>query len=427
MVRLLPSDRRNIFARLLFAWFISLVGDWLYKLALPLLVFEMTGSAVDMAGAFALTFLPFLIFSLAGGVIADRFQRRRVLILCDLSAFVLLIALALAGGWLASMPMVYGLAFLVASVTPIHHPSFQAFIPEIVDHDDLPKANALVSGSDNIIAIAAPILSGLIIALIGPTQTIILNALSFLVSALLVSSIPFKAKEKVDAVRRKIADTLREGFSYAWSHPVLKYGSLLFVGSNFAINVFQANLIFYLTDILHASPRIIGLVFAEIGIGALVGSIIAPWFIRRFESGRIIVVSTILAGVFTFPLLWVRDPFMVGAIWALETTFGTVNAVTYFTLRQRSVPRDILGRAVAVTRLVSFSSIPLASLIGGILLERTDIVVVILVCACVRLMTGLLATLSPLMRRRFPLPAAASRDHARSKRVFKRFSPRING
>ncbi len=398
MFHLLKSDRKNIFARLLTAWFISSIGDWLYKLALPLLVFEMTGSAVDMAGTFALTFLPFLIFSLAGGVIADRFQRRRVLIICDLSAFALLIALALAGDWLASMPLVYILVFLVASVTPIHHPSFQAFIPEIIAHDDLPKANALVSASDNIISIAAPILSGLIVAVIGPTQTIILNALSFLVSALLVGSIPFKVKEKTDAARRKIADTLREGFAYAWSQPVLKYGSLLFVGSNFAINVFQANLVFYLADILHASPPIIGLVFTQIGIGALIGSIAAPWLIKRFESGRIIVISTILARLFTFPLLWVRSPTMVGAVWALETAFGTINAVTYFTLRQRSVPKDILGRVVAVTRLVSFSSIPLASLIGGLLLAQTNITVIILVCACVRLATGMLATLSPLMR-----------------------------
>ncbi|MEG9883134.1 MAG: MFS transporter [Hyphomicrobiales bacterium] len=406
MFHLLKSDSKNIFTRLIAAWFISSIGDWLYKLALPLLVLKMTGSAVDMAGAFALTFLPFLIFSLAGGVIADRFQRRRVLILCDLGAFALLMLLALAGGWFASMPLVYILVFLVASITPIHHPSFQAFIPETVDHDDLPKANALVSGSDNIIAIAAPILSGLIVALIGPTQTIILNALSFLVSALLVSSIPFKARGKIDAARWKIADSVREGFTYAWSHPVLKYGSLLFVGSNFAVNVFQANLIFYLTDILGASPQIIGFVFTEIGIGALIGSIVAPWFIKRFESGRIIVISTILAGLFAFPLLWVHDPLMVGAVWALETVFGTINPVTYFTLRQRSVPKDVLGRAVAVTRLVSFSSIPLASLIGGLLLERTNIAVIILVCACVRLATGLLAMCSPLMRYRSPKPVS---------------------
>lgn len=393
-----PKQRQGggAFARLLAAYFISAVGDWFYKLALPLLVFEITGSAVQMAGTFALTFLPFLLVSLFGGVIADRFQRKRVLIICDLCACLFLVLIAWSGGHLGSMPAVYVFVFLTASMTPIHHPSFQSFIPEVVADEDLAKANALVSGSENVISIAAPILTGVIVAAIGPTNTILLNAASFAVSALLVWSVRIQNPYEGAADGRSILETIREGFRYTWAHPVLKYGSLLFVGSNFAINLFQANLVFYLADILGASARTIGLVFGLTGVGAIAGAVVAPWFIRRFDSGKIIVVSTILAGLFTFPLLVFDHPLAIGIIWSSETAFGAVNVVTYFTLRQRAVPKHVLGRAVAITRLISFSSIPVAAMAGGLLLEHTSIAVVIFLCGAIRLSAGLIAAFTPL-------------------------------
>lgn len=393
---------RGKFYRLLAAYFISSIGDWLYKLGLPLLVFQITGSAVQMAGTFALTFLPFILVSLFGGVIADRFPRKQVLILCDLAAALFLLVIAIAGGYLGSMPIIYIFVFLTASVAPIHHPSFQAFVPETVSTADLPKANSLISGSENLIAIIAPAMTGVVIAFLGPVQTILLNAASFALSAALVASIRVAERHKRSPSTQTIFETIREGFQYAWGHPVLKYGSLLFVGSNFAINIFQANLVFYLADILHAPTTIIGLVFGLTGVGAVIGAMIAPRVIEKFESGRIIVVSTILAGLFTFPLLVVKDPTAIGAIWAVETIFGTVNMITYFTLRQRAVPSEILGRAVATTRMISFSSIPVAALAGGIILQNMGITTVIVLCATIRLATGLLATLSPLASYKAP-------------------------
>jgi MFS family permease len=394
----IPKSHRgnSVFVRLLTAYFISSVGDWLYKLALPLLVFELTGSAVQMAGTFALTFLPYIVMSLFGGVIADRYPRNKVLIVCDVSGALFLALIAYFGGYLGSMAGVYIFVFLASSVTPVHHPSFQAFIPEVVDDADLPKANALVSGSENIISIAAPLLTGVIVALIGPINTILLNAASFLVSALLVASIKAEKQPENPVAKQKIKDTIVEGFQYVWSHPVLKYGAIMFVFSNFAINIFQANLVFYLADMLGASAQTIGIVFALTGIGAVIGAVVAPWVMARFESGHIIVTSTILAGVFSFPLLIVDDPILVGAVWSFETFFSTINAITYFTLRQRSVPKHMLGRAVSITRLIAFSSIPVAAMVGGLLLEYTNIAVIIIICGTVRMFAGIFAAFSPL-------------------------------
>lgn len=393
------------FLRVVAAYFISSVGDWLYKLALPLLVLQLTGSAVDMAGTFALTYLPFLLFSLVGGVVADRYQRKRVLVGCDLAAGVCLLMVIVGSSQWQSMPIVYLFVFLAASVTPIHHPSFQSFIPEVVAKEDLARANALISGSENVIAIVAPLVSGVLIAAIGVTSAILLNAFSFFISAMLVASLQVKQVPKRAIEDRSFLVILKEGFGYAWSHPVLKYGSMLFVGSNFAIHVFQANLVFYLTDILNSSSGMVGVVFALTGVGAVIGSAIAPALIKRFQSGHIIIGATISAGLVTCPLLLVRDPVWIGIFWGAETVFGTINMVTYFTLRQRSVPQHILGRAVAITRLISFSSIPIAALLGGVLVTQAGIQSVIAICAGVRLATGLMAMFTPLMTYRTPQAA----------------------
>lgn len=394
------SRQNSPFYRLITAYFISTIGGWLYKLALPLLVYKMTCSAADMAGTFALTFLPFLIFSLFGGVIADRFQRKQVLIICDLLSCFFLVMITIVGEYFKSMPLLYIFVFLASSVAPIQHPSFQSFIPDIIDDKELAKANSLVSSSENFISIFAPILSGVLVSIIGAAETILVNSLCFLLSALLISTIKCFENSKKIEFSYSILDLFKEGFEYVWANPVLKYGSLLFIGSNFSINIFQANLMFYLVDILKSSTQIVGMVFSIIGTGALIGAFVAPFIIKKFESGHIIVFCTILAGFSSFLLILADNAIEVGVIWGGTMALGTVNMVTYFTLRQRSVPKYILGRAVSITRLISFSSIPIAAFLGGILITRSNIIIVIIICATIRLITGFLAMLSPLMRYR---------------------------
>ncbi len=236
------------------------------------------------------------------------------------------------------------------------------------------------------------------IALIGIVNAIYLNALSFLVSALLITLIK-KSEKIIVSTKMTIASVLqdlKEGFNFAWSHPVLKYGALLFIGSNFAINLFFANFMYYLAHTLALSPAQIGLVFAIIGVGSIAGSLFTPGLLKRFEPGKLISSMTLLAGLISFLLLLTKNPWGVAIIWAIVSGCGSSNVVTYFTLRQQVVPSEYLGRAVATTRLISYSSIPIASILGGWLLGITNIYTIIFWCALLRLVVGLVALFSPL-------------------------------
>ena len=154
---------------------------------------------------------------------------------------------------------------------------------------------------------------------------------------------------------------------------------------------------FYLADILETPTTTIGIVFAIVGFGAVLGSFITPYIMDRLHPGKVITFATILGGAGTFALLVVRDPILVGVVWGLASGCSSIVIVTYFTLRQRAVPREILGRAIAITRLISFSSIPVAAVIGGFLLEEfQNMFLIIVLCASVRVIVGICAYFTPL-------------------------------
>jgi predicted MFS family arabinose efflux permease len=382
------------------AYFISTTGDWLQRLGLPLLVYQLTGSAVGMAATFALTFLPFLLLSIFGGVLADALDRRRLCVACDTLAAAAVVGIGATAQLGGPLWLIYVLTFVAASMSPLHHPAFQSLIPAVVAPEARASANSLLSGSETFFTVIGPLVGGFLLALTGAQGLIYINAGSFLLSAVLMFMVRAGPAHRAAApltVRKVVADA-REGIRYAWQHPILRYGALMFIGSNFAINVFFANFVFFLVGELHVPEPTVGLVMAISGSGAVAGSLLAPSLIRRYPAGRIIASSTIAAGLTSFGLLFARGPLTVGLIWGLVSAFGWINSVTYFTLRQRVVPSAYLGRAVAVTRLVSFSSIPLGALVGGYLVQRHGIVPVILLCAGLRTAAGVLASLSPLGR-----------------------------
>ena len=382
------------------AYFISTTGDWMQRLGLPLLIYQMTGSATHMAAAFSLTFLPFFLLSLVGGVLADSLDRRRLCIACDTLAGCAVLGIGITAHFGGPLWLIYVLLFVGAAMSPLHHPAFQSSIPDVVEPHALTRANSLVSSSETFFTVVGPLVGGGLVAIVGAKGLIYADAGSFFLSAAMMSLIRVRnaTGRGGPLTLRKIAADLREGIGYAWSHPVLRYGALMFVGSNFAVNVFFGSVIFFLVHELRLPQHMVGLPLAISGAGALLGTLLAPSFIRRFPPGRIIVTSTIVAGLTSFALLLANGPLSVGVVWGLVMGCGWINSVTYFTLRQRAVPSAYLGRAIAITRLIAYSSIPLGGLVGGYVIQRWGAMPVILLCAGVRAAVGVLASFSPLAR-----------------------------
>lgn len=401
---------------LLLAYFASTVGDWFYQLALPLLVYGITRSATSMALTYGLAYLPYILFLPIGGVIADRMSRRRLLIGGDALSAVIVGLLAVVAtlhlhdGWL--IWFIYPAVFLVAGVTPFYHPAFQSIVPELVDDPHLPKANAWLQSAENLVVVIGPLVGGVCIAVLGATSALFVDATSFVASALLIAGIRPRAmteSERAIAVQSWL-DQLGEGFRFVWSHPIIRFGSFLFLCTNFAITLIQANYIYFLTVFLHASPAQIGLAFALPGLGSIAGALITPKLNGRFSPGAIILSCTLLAGGVTLLLLAARDVLSIALPWTIVTGLSTVNAVTWFTLRQRVVPKPLLGRVVALTRLVAFTSIPIAAVVGGAIVGASgDMYLIIAIAAIVRLSAGAVGFLTPMFRKQASPAAVVER------------------
>lgn len=171
----------------------------------------------------------------------------------------------------------------------------------------------------------------------------------------------------------------------------------MFLFTNFALNMFEANFIFYMTKALHYPVITATLSMSLGGCGALLAGLCGGKIVARLKAGFLLSGSTILAGLSTLLLLFNTNYVYIGCILGAINFWGNLNVVTYFTLRQRTVPQAILGRVVAVTRMISYASIPLGSWCGGFLLQHGyPMFIVILLAGLIRTLAGLGAKLSPL-------------------------------
>jgi MFS family permease len=431
---------------LLTGYVVSSLGNWIYRLTLPLLVLHLTGSALNAATVYILEYLPFLLLSLPGGVYADRFDRRRLLIAGDLAAaaITVVIGVLVTTGVDRLWPL-YAAALLLGCVEPIYHPAFQSLLPNLVRDDRIEDANAWMQSGDNIVSLAGPVAAGLAVSLLGYQAAVYIDAGTFVCSAIAIALIrgvgapaappepgapPEPAAAPEAAVReaavqeaavqeaaavpatatgpepagvperRSMFADLREGTRYVFTeNRVLLAGAVFFAGTNFAIWLVQANFVYYLAEYRHLSATAIGVILSAQGVGALLGAAISARLIRRFFPGRVILGYTALAGATTLLLVVLRNPVTIGLVWGLLFGLSAVNIVAWFTLRQRIVPRHLLGRVVATTRMLAFASIPVAALTAGLLENRLHNVYVIFAAAgLLRLVMAAVGLRTPLGR-----------------------------
>lgn len=382
------------------SFLISSIGDWLYKLAVPIIILDRTGSAYHAATTFGVSFIPWIFFSLLGGSLADNYDKKKILILGNVFATVASILLIfILSKDTVNFLLLYIAIFVLSSVDPLIHPSFQSIIPEIINSTYFAKANATIQTIDNTLSIIGPLMGGSIVTILGGNNALWIDTLSFILAAVCLMGLPnISNKASTTAkVLQKLGHDIIEGAKYSFQERVIFSGSLMFFFTNFALNMFEANFIFYMTKTLHYP--VINATFAMSigGGGALLAGFIGDKVVNHFRAGFLLSSSTILAGISTLLLLLNTNYLYIGCVLGLINFFGNINVITYFTLRQKTVSKKILGRVVSVTRMVSYASIPIGSWFGGILLNQgQSMFMVILLAGVIRSLAGLGAKLSPL-------------------------------
>jgi MFS family permease len=326
----------------------SFVGDAVSMVALVVLVVQITGSASAVGGALVARLLPTIASPLAG-VLADRVDRRIVLVASDLARAVLVLGLVFA----RDLATIYVLVFLMGLARTVFNPTVRAAFPSVVGGGDLTRANALISGTFSVSETAGPALGGLLVATVSVDAAFVLDAVTYLISAVLLSLTPL-ARPQREEDSAGFGEDLKAGFTYLAGARVplaIVLGAFLTV---LTINITIPAEVFLARETFKAGNAGYGLLVGLYGGGMVLGSAL-----MAAVGDRVRLLPFYFVGVFASALALVGvglSPafvFALGALVVAGVANGTEN-VTTDTILQKSVPDAFLGRVFSV-RFLGFS------------------------------------------------------------------------
>lgn len=395
-----PRDYRL----LLSGFIVSGAGDWLYKLALPILILKLTGSALQAAVVYSLEYLPYLLFAPLGGAMVDRYNRRLLLIRAD-SASACIAGLLAALVWFHQyhLWLIYLVAFALSLLSPVYQAAFLGIVPAVVPKDRLSWANSRLQAGQSVLDLAGPLIGASAVAVLGVNRSLTLDAFSFVLSAVCLALMRKTARPEPEDTKSGMASELKEAVRFVKGSPALLWGSIVSAGCSLGLVMVEGNMLAYLVHLRHLPIAVSGIVFAALGCGALAGSLVAPRILKRIPPGWLIIMCVMTSGTAT-ALLSVLEPVpLIAVAWIIVGASVAVFTVTFFTLRHQLTPENMIGRVVIITRLIGFCVIPLAPIIGGAIFSGTGLFwPVLLVAAAIQIGVGALAMLTPVRAVRAP-------------------------
>lgn len=366
--------RHGDFLRLWAAQTISQFGSQVSLIALPLVaIVALKASALEVALLGAVEMLPFLLIALPAGVWVDRLPRRPILVIGDLGRAVALASIPAA--WAAdtlTIWQLYVVGFVVGVFTVFFDVAYQSYLPSLVERGQLVEGNAKLEVSRSAAQLAGPGAGGVLVGSLGGPYAILVDALSFVWSGLLVGRIRRYEAPHVPQEQPNMRRELMEGLRYLFGDPRWRAIAIYVACANFFSSLMFSIFLVYVVRELDFSAELIGLTLALGNIGWLVAAVIARRVSGRFGVGRTLVVAGALGGM---PLLLIpiapRDaavPFFVAALIVVSLGAVLFN-VTGISLQQALTPTRMLGRMNASRRWVVWGTIPLGSATGGVLAE----------------------------------------------------------
>jgi MFS family permease len=393
-------DFRNLWA----AETISVFGSQFTGLALPLVaVILLEASPFAVSALVVIEFLPFILLAIPAGVWVDRMKRKPILVSADLARAALLVSLPIAYAFDAlTLGHVYAVGFTVGVCTVFFDVAYQSYLPSLVDRQQLVEGNSKLEISRSTSQLAGPGAAGGIVSALGAPVAILLDAISFFVSALFLFSIrkPEVLPERpADTARPSMLADAREGFGFVLRNRYLRAISICTGTSNLFWSMGGAILVVYAVRELEMSPAALGLAFSLGNVGPLLAA-----FTTNKISGRLGVGPTILwtsivfsASMLPIPLATKANPVPYLVVSAVLGGFAAVAYnITQVSFRQAICPERMQGRMNAVIRFMVWGTMPLGALLGGTLGTWFGLRTALWVAALGALFTFLPILLSPV-------------------------------
>lgn len=356
---MLATLRQRDFSLLWFAGLISLMGNWMLNIALPVTVYEMTGSALAVGGMLLARTLPAIIFSSIAGVLVDRWERRRTIVIVNvlLAVSILPLLLVRSPDWLW---LIYGVSFVQSALGQFFVPAENALLPLLSDPKYLVSANALNALNNNLARLIGPALGGVVAPILGMNGVVLIDVLTYLTAAGLsalisMTSHPGKTGDASRISIRRVYDEWRDGLQLIGRQRTVRVLFALNIFPSIGESTMYVLFVPFVTEVLRGDALHVGGLMSAQAVGGIIGGIVIGTVAQRVSTARLLGVSALIFGFVDLALFNYSTFFSGIAIAYVLIAFAGPLAVgmgaSYNTLLQTHVADAYRGRVFSTISL----------------------------------------------------------------------------
>jgi MFS family permease len=367
---------------------VSVTGTGIQSITIPLYILDITGSGAYMGIFIMLSLLPSLILSPFAGVIGDRFNRKKIMVNSDfLDGLVILLLAFITYTNRMNITILFTAQVIVSLIGAMFSAATSAMIPELVEEEELNRANAIIGGVNNFSMIVGPALGGIIYGIWGIGVVFLLNGMSFILSAISEIFIKYtkKHEEKEKLSTRVFFKEIKEGISYIFSYKGLMYLFLFSMILNFIISPIFPVVVPYITrKVIKFSAQQYGFLETSFTVGMLIGNFIFALFLSKAKAKKLMVFGLffflIMNTMFAFAVFPKSVNYFGGPTWEFFTLLASIMAIMglsmpimntpVMTNMQKMVPNNLRSRVFSVSSIISQAGVPLGAAIYGFMLDK---------------------------------------------------------
>lgn len=374
----LKNRQASIFSNPAFRLFfagqaLSFVGDGLRSLAIPLLVFHLTGSALSLGVTYALEYGVFAIAGLVGGSLADRLDRRRLMMTCNFVRFatiVVFIAGALRG--FLSLPLIYTGIAIISICAAVFLGGEASTIPFLLGKDRATRAVSTLIAAEQSSNLIAPPIGGALFSLGGAVPALVVNAFTYIASLGAIARIPSLGPDSPGRLPTltELGADISHGFRFLWADATMRTITLLSLGLNLFGMMAMAVYIPFYKVALGASDAKVGLTLGIVAIGSITGSLLAGAFADRWPFGKSLCIAYALDAIIFIPVIFVHNVWLTVFFWTLASAGAAFETTQIVSWRMRVIPQESIGRVFGAVRLIILIGIVPGTIMGGYLADH---------------------------------------------------------
>lgn len=371
----------------LFLWggsTLSSFGMQMYSIAIPLLIYDLSKSALSMSLMRAIEFFPNIFLGMLAGALVDRLNRKKMMVwtsFIQVLSMCGIIALLLANH--IELWHLYVFGFVLSSAGYTFGNANHSVLPQIVTKEQLTSANATLSFIDTLIRMIGPGIAGILLAVFSYTSTLTIYLICLVIMHVCMHFLHVPSVVKQKETSNSIWKDMKEGIDELFSNKTLLTPTITVLFSNFASSLVIGVLIFFATDQIGANSKQVGFMFTLSAIGGLIGASVISSIRKRFGRGVIYTYSLLFDIASMGLLIFAQTWWAIGLSLGIRTFSTTLSNIVYFTIRQEFTPNHLLGRVAGTSSMLMKLTLPFGLFIAGLWAEWLPIRVLFVISMCI--------------------------------------------